>query len=117
MNPRAILLVIMLPAVAAMGAEKDRVLVVYNPRLEGSEEIAEFYAKKRGLSKDQLFGLECPPNESVSREEFRDTIQRPLIDHLVEEGWWKIARKNIFMASGLIRALGKGLPLTWRRPS
>ena len=76
----------------AAAAEKDHVVVVYNTQLDGSEEIAGYYAKKRGLSDDQLIGISCTPNESISRRDFAEFIQKPLIDKLEESGWWKIRR-------------------------
>jgi len=79
-------------ALTAIAAEKDHVVVVYNPRLQGSEELAEYYAEKRGLSDDQLIGIDCTPNEAISRAEFVEFIQKPLISKLEKEGWWKIRR-------------------------
>lgn len=71
------------------GAEKDHVVVVYNPKLDGSKEIAEYYAAKRGLAQEQLIAIACTPNESVSRAEFVEFIQKPLIEELEDRGWWK----------------------------
>ena len=83
------LLLVLLSAVATAD-EKDHVVVVFNSKLNGSEEIAEYYAKKRGLSDEQLIGLACTPNESVSRQEFIEFIQKPLIKKLRDRGWWRI---------------------------
>lgn len=91
-QPMKLAAFILMVALNAAAAEKDGVLVVFNPRLEGSEEVAEYYAKKRGLRDNQILALPCTPNESVSRDEFRETIQKPLIEHLTESGWWKIQR-------------------------
>ena len=85
-------LLLVLLSSLAMVDEKDRVVVVFNSKLDGSEEIARYYAEKRGLSDDQLIGLACTPNESVSRQEFIEFIQKPLIKKLVDRGWWKIKK-------------------------
>jgi len=74
-------------AAAAMGAGVgDSVVVVFNKKLPESKKLAEYYAQKRGVPSKQLFGVSVSEtSEDISREEFRDKIQKPLFDWLVKE--------------------------------
>jgi uncharacterized protein (TIGR03790 family) len=67
---------------AERGAE---VVVVYNSRVPESKGVAEYYAQRRQVPKEQVFGLELPTGESMSRKEYLDQLQQPLIKKL-EEG-------------------------------
>ena len=44
--------------------------VVFNPDFPGSESLADYYAKKRGIPKERVIGLRCPQEDSMSRAEF-----------------------------------------------
>jgi len=53
-------------------------IVVFNTAVPDSEALAKFYAEKRGIANDHLVGLDCPPQEEISREEYDATIAEPL---------------------------------------
>jgi uncharacterized protein (TIGR03790 family) len=62
------------------------VVVVYNRNMPESKKLAEYYAEKRGVPRNQLFGADVSNNpDTISRSEFRDKLQTPLFDWLVAE--------------------------------
>ena len=50
--------------------EGQRVLVIYDPGVDGSEEVAVAYAELRGVPRDQLCGVEATLSTTISSEEF-----------------------------------------------
>ena len=54
------------------------VAVIYNSRLADSKKLAEYYAERRKIPTNQIFGLSLPETETISRAEFRDRLQKPL---------------------------------------
>ena len=60
----------------------DEVAVVYNSNLPESKWLAEYYAQRRRVPSYQLFGLNLPLAEVVTRREFRDLLQQPLLKRL-----------------------------------
>lgn len=72
------------PGASAPGAQ---VVVVYNLNLEPeSRQVAEHYAARRGVPARQLIGLPLPRTETMSRAEFRERLQKPLVAALEERG-------------------------------
>src|SRR5579859_5894829 len=47
-------------------------VVIYNPSFPGSEDLAKFYAQKRGISKERLLPIDCSQEETISRDEFEN---------------------------------------------
>ncbi len=70
-------------------------VVVYNPEYSQSRELAEYYAKQRGIPADRLIGLECPIEDSMSREQYEQLIRKPLFEMFVRRGWWKLAQSQV----------------------
>jgi uncharacterized protein (TIGR03790 family) len=70
---------------ATTGGAATEVVVVFNSRVPESKEVAEYYAQRRQVPKEQVFGLELPTAEAMSRKEFLDQLQQPLLKKL-EEG-------------------------------
>ena len=70
---------------AATGQAATEVVIVFNSRVPESKEVAEYYAQRRQIPKEQVFGLELPTAEAMSRKEFLDQLQQPLLQKL-EEG-------------------------------
>jgi uncharacterized protein (TIGR03790 family) len=69
-------------------AVEDRgasVAVVYNLAQPGSQELAEYYARRRAIPANHLFGFKLPVTESMNRAEFEQTLQRPLLKALERE--------------------------------
>lgn len=68
----------------------DEVVVVYNKRLPASKEVAEYYAVRRHVPANQIFGFDVTTNETMSRTEFRHALQEPLAQKLEDEKLWHI---------------------------
>jgi len=81
------------------GGEGEQVVVVYNSRLRQSREVAFYYAARREIPTNQVFGFELPESETVTRTEFRDRLQKPLLK--------AIERQRLFVVSTDIRPVGR----------
>jgi uncharacterized protein (TIGR03790 family) len=68
---------------AAGGGEE--VLVIYNKRVPESKQVADYYAQRRAVPSNQVLGLDLPADESMSRQEFLDKLQAPMLKHLEAE--------------------------------
>lgn len=77
-------------APVTMFAGGEEVVVVYNTRLPESKALAEYYARKRDVPKEQVFGFKLNTSEQISRAEFRDDLQRPLAKKLEGQKLWRI---------------------------
>lgn len=63
----------------------DEVIVIYNKRVPESKQIADYYAQRRAVPSNQVLGLDLPADESMSRQEFLDKLQAPMLKHLEAE--------------------------------
>jgi uncharacterized protein (TIGR03790 family) len=98
-----------LPAIIALGFAAplwaaatnlgSEVVVVYNTRLPESQEVAYYYAQKRQVPTNQIFGFELSTTEDMSRAEFRDSLQRPLAQAIDKAGLWRIASRTVLATS------------------
>lgn len=84
------------PVAPARGSE---VLVVYNSALPESKAVAEYYAERRGVPAGQVLGFELSREESVSRAEYRDTLEQPLLKEL-EARFWHLGDAEIADTNG-----------------
>ncbi|HTX22770.1 MAG TPA: TIGR03790 family protein [Candidatus Aquilonibacter sp.] len=66
----------------------NEVVVVYNKNMPGSKGVAEHYAEMRAVPQTQIFGFDLTTNEVMSRAEFHDSLQMPLLDKLVADKLW-----------------------------
>lgn len=67
------------PATAQTG---ENILLVSNALSQASEEIADYYARKRGIPNDQLLRLQLPALEEIDRLTFDTKIQQPIAQWL-----------------------------------
>ena len=67
------------------------VVVVYNTRVPESKGVADYYAQRRAVPKDHIFGFAMTTNEEMSRIEFRDSLQNPLAKALEDTHLWHIS--------------------------
>ena len=74
------------------------VIVIYNSRMPDSKAVADYYAEKRHVPKDQIFGFGLTTNAEISRAEFRDELQKPLAKILEDRKLWHIAA-HVFPAT------------------
>lgn len=58
------------------------VVVVFNARMPESKEVAEYYARKRFVPDTQLIGLDLPSTEAITRDEYLDKLEKPLLKKL-----------------------------------
>ena len=84
------LLLALVPRPARAGG--DEVVVVYNSQLPESKMVAEHYALARAVPPGQIFGLDLPEGEVMSRADFTDLLQKPLAEKLAATGLWKFGK-------------------------
>ena len=60
----------------------DEVIIVYNTRVPESKGVADYYAQRRQVPANQIYGFPLSTNEDISRAEFRDELQKPLAEKL-----------------------------------
>jgi uncharacterized protein (TIGR03790 family) len=75
-------------------ADGPQVVVVYNSQLPESRELAAYYAARRGVPTDQVFGFDLPTEETISRRDFQELLQRPLLQALETKGLLSIDRPS-----------------------
>jgi uncharacterized protein (TIGR03790 family) len=66
----------------------EEVVVVYNTRVPESKEIAEYYALKRSVPSNQVFGLDLPTGELITRGEYQAQLQFPLAKAIKANNLW-----------------------------
>jgi uncharacterized protein (TIGR03790 family) len=97
-------------------------LVLYNENDPLSRDLADFYAKQRGIDPERVVGLKCPVEEEISRQEYDDAIANPLRALFDARRWWVRgpdrpgAEPSSMISSNRIRfvALMRGIPLKIR---
>jgi uncharacterized protein (TIGR03790 family) len=74
---------------SSLGASSgDEVVVVYNSRVPESKTIAEYYALKRQVPTNQVFGFGLSTGEAMSRGEFESALQLPLAEAIKANKLW-----------------------------
>src|SRR5688572_1475553 len=98
--------ILWMTACTALAADSgNSVVVVYNRNMPESKKLAEYYAEKRGVPRNHLFGADVSEkSESMSRSEFRDKLQGPLFDWLVSE--------KFFIPNTQAKRTGTNVPVT-----
>jgi len=81
----------------------DEVVVIYNSLVPESKAVAEYYARARQVPKKQIYGFALPRSEEMSRAEFRDSLQKPLVEKLEADGLWKFTETIVTATNGLMR--------------
>lgn len=92
------------------------VAVIYNGGNAESKELAEYYARKRGIPKENLVPLKCSDAETISRQDFKRTIEEPLRAAFTERQWWKLGSEPNYgtiplQTSIRVLAVMRGVPL------
>ena len=91
-------------------ADGDEVIVIYNTRVPESKSVAEHYAERRQVPKNQVFGFELSTGYDISRAEFRDALQKPLLKKLQSLKLWRLGPGEIQGTNGKpVRVMGKVL--------
>jgi uncharacterized protein (TIGR03790 family) len=81
------LFLILAPLLTRAGG--NEVVIVYNKRMPGSAAVAEYYAKMRQVPQRQIYGFSLTTDETMSRDEFRDSLQLSLARRLESDGLWQ----------------------------
>lgn len=63
----------------------DSVVVVFNSRVRESGPVAAHYASVRRVPASQVLGLDLPDDENMTRAEYRNQLQMPLLNFLEKE--------------------------------
>ena len=87
--------ILLLAAISSSLGGGDEVVVIYNSRLPESKSLADFYAHKRAVPLQQIFGFDMTDGEEMSRQEFRDDLQRPLLKKLEELNLWRTGHGDL----------------------
>jgi uncharacterized protein (TIGR03790 family) len=66
-------------------------IVVYNYNFPESHSLADYYASKRGIPKDQIVGLDCPNIEEIERDDYDRSIVQPLRQAFSKNHWWTVS--------------------------
>ena len=67
------------------GNEGSTVAIVYNSKLQESKSVADYYAKSRSVPEKNLIGLPLSVNHTITRKEFKKTLEQPLIKALAKK--------------------------------
>ena len=71
------------------GPQAATTVVVFNAGDPLSQELAEYYAGRRGVPPGQVVGLKCSDAEEISREDYDRTLAAPLRAVFDARGWWQ----------------------------
>lgn len=74
-------------AVKGLARDADAVVVVVNENDPDSIAIGEYYAEQRGIPAENIVRLETSTSETISLNEYVETISNPLLDELLEREW------------------------------
>ena len=66
----------------------QQVVVVYNSRVPESKSVAAHYAAVRHVPAAQVVALDLPTGEDMTRQEYRDRLQMPLLAFLETNRLW-----------------------------
>lgn len=89
-------------AFAACAADSGKeVVVVYNKAMPESKAVADYYAERRHVPADQVFGFDLPKTLEMSRTQFREDLQEPLANALKERTLWRIGSVIVPATNGV----------------
>jgi uncharacterized protein (TIGR03790 family) len=66
----------------------ESVIVVYNSRMPESKEVALHYAERRNVPSKQVVGFDLPTGEAMSRAEYREDLEKPLLKWLEKKDFF-----------------------------
>jgi uncharacterized protein (TIGR03790 family) len=94
----AVFFLALAPCIVRAGG--DEVIVVYNKSVPESKAVAEYYAKARQVPRNQIYGFTLSTGDEMSRDEFRDLLQKPLAHWLEQDGFWQFGSVTNMMTNG-----------------
>lgn len=75
-----------LPRAWCAGNGTERVVIVYNAEDPDSQPLADYYAQKRGVPTNQIYGISIRVSETISRKEYDERIRDPIWRFLTRQG-------------------------------
>jgi len=66
------------------------VVVVFNKRLADSKRVADYYVEKRLIPTNQVFGFDLPLSEEITRKDYTELLEKPLISILTSNGFLSV---------------------------
>jgi uncharacterized protein (TIGR03790 family) len=69
-----------------LGAQGSSAVVVFNVDDPDSKALAEYYAGRRQVPAGQVLGFTLPKTESISRADYLQQLERPLLERLTKLG-------------------------------
>ncbi len=87
-------------AIRPAATDAEATIVFYSYNVPESEEIARYYAAKRGIPKANVYGLECPARQEIKRADFETTIRGPIRDFVREYDFIRYGRVVRWDAEG-----------------
>lgn len=84
----------------------DSVMVVYNARMPESKGVAEHYAQQRKVPTNQVIGIKLPVVETMTRAEYREQLQKPLLQELEQRKLFRFGTEAVPADSA--KGLGSG---------
>lgn len=111
-------------------ATKEAV-VIFNPAYDGAAALARYYAAQRHIPDDRVIGIECPKEETITRDEFEKSIREPLLKIFTDKKWWVVETRDVLDPGGnpvsqapqvvsqnvRVLTLIRGMPLRVKRAS
>lgn len=90
--------------------------VIYRRDDPASRRLAEYYAERRGIPRDQLVGVPCAADEEITRTAYTVTIEAPLRAAFDRSGWWQreetsTGARRVTRAKIRFLAIMRGVPL------
>jgi uncharacterized protein (TIGR03790 family) len=73
----------------------DEVVVIYNKSAPESKGVADHYAERRQVPATQVFGFSMPTNETISRAEYQNSLEKPLAKMLEAQKLWHIGSEIV----------------------
>lgn len=76
------ILLLLITLTPRAGEDGSSVVVIYNSKSADSKAVAEYYAQKRAVPAEQVLGFALTEKESISREDFHEKLEVPLLKQL-----------------------------------
>lgn len=72
---------------AAGSAEAERLVLLVNSNVPESMEVARYYASLRAIPEENIISLPMPVEETISVQQYVDSVYNPLLTALKAKGW------------------------------
>lgn len=83
-------------------------VIVVNERDPDSLRVGRHYSERRGVPEENILRLDAPTKETISRQEFVETIYNPLLRQLIEKDWIRGMTSPLRDDEGRMRGIVEG---------